>query len=291
MSSGDASSATPDDSTDYRPGPRSCSAGRSSSRKISSISKGPARTRGHGLERSASTGCIRAARSAGYRPARRPTTAPATGAPATSDRLSTGVHLSTAEITTTATIPALVPRTPPIRPTSLIADAKAMSDDLAQFRHRLHRQPEVGLYLPRTQEKVLAELDGLPLEITTGDALSSVTAVLRGHRPGPTVLLRGVDYAAAGPQMHACGHDLHTTMLVGAARLLAANTHRFDGAVVLMFQPGEESDNGAGYMLAEGVLDASGQRPTRCTRCPPAPRTASSPPGAGRCSRPAMCSP
>jgi len=148
-----------------------------------------------------------------------------------------------------------------------------MADDLARFRRRVHREPEVGLHLPRTQEKVLAELDGLPLEITTGESLSSVTAVLRGHHPGPTVLLRadmdalpigersGVDYAATGQRMHACGHDLHTTMWVGAARLLAANARRLDGDVVFMFQPGEEGDDGAAHMLAEGVLEASGQRP------------------------------
>lgn len=66
-----------------------------------------------------------------------------------------------------------------------------MQGELAQLRHRLHRHPEVGLQLPRTQESVLEALDGLPLEITTGEELTSVTAVLRGGRPGPAVLLRG----------------------------------------------------------------------------------------------------
>lgn len=155
---------------------------------------------------------------------------------------------------------------------SLIDDAKTIQDELVWLRHRLHREPEVGLELPRTQEKVLAALDGLPLEITLGASLSSVVAVLRGARPGPAILLRadmdalpitersGVDYTATGPRMHACGHDLHTTMLVGAARLLAAKADRLAGDVVLMFQPGEEGYDGAGHMIAEGVLDAAGHR-------------------------------
>src|SRR5215216_1481538 len=107
--------------------------------------------------------------------------------------------------------------------------AQAIQTDLVDLRRSLHREPEIGLHLPLTQAKVLAALDGLPLEVTTGQALSSVTAVLRGGSPGPTVLLRsdmdalpvhelsGVEYASQFPgTMHACGHDLHMAMLVGA---------------------------------------------------------------------------
>ncbi|WP_091457866.1 M20 metallopeptidase family protein [Actinokineospora iranica] len=157
---------------------------------------------------------------------------------------------------------------------SVRADAAALADDLVRLRRRLHAEPEIGLDLPRTQEKVLAALDGLPLEITTGDALTSVTAVLRGGRPGPVVLLRGdmdalpvtertgLAYASqVDGAMHACGHDLHTAMLVGAARLLAARRDTLAGDVVFMFQPGEEGWEGAAAMIAEGVLDAAGRRP------------------------------
>jgi len=159
---------------------------------------------------------------------------------------------------------------------TLLDDARAMNDDLVQLRRRLHRQPEVGLTLPRTQETVVAELDGLPLDVTTGTDVSSVTAVLRGSAAGPsatTVLLRGdmdalpvqehtgLDYASTtGDTMHACGHDLHTTMLVGAARLLSAHRDRLQGDVVFMFQPGEEGYDGARHMVEAGVLDASGTR-------------------------------
>ncbi|MGH3520044.1 MAG: M20 metallopeptidase family protein [Haloechinothrix sp.] len=152
-------------------------------------------------------------------------------------------------------------------------DAREIQGDLVELRRALHREPELGLALPRTQEKVLAALDGLPLEIGLGESLTSVTAVLRGARPGPTVLLRGdmdalpvtertgLDYAAAADRMHACGHDLHTTMLAGAAQLLSAHADRLAGDVVLMFQPGEEGYDGASHMINEGVLDASGSTP------------------------------
>ncbi|MEU4813678.1 M20 family metallopeptidase [Nocardia fluminea] len=156
---------------------------------------------------------------------------------------------------------------------SIRDDAAALQGDLVQLRRALHREPELGLQLPRTQEKVLAALDGWGLEIRTGKSLSSVTAVLRGARPGPTVLLRGdmdalpviertgLDFAAPADRMHACGHDLHTTMLAGSAQLLSSRADQLSGDVVFMFQPGEEGFDGAGKMLAEGVLDATGTRP------------------------------
>jgi amidohydrolase len=155
-------------------------------------------------------------------------------------------------------------------------DAAAIADEIAGLRHAIHAEPEIGLDLPLTQEKVLAALDGLPLEVSTGTALTSVTAVLRGTggSGGPVVLLRGdmdalpvtertgLDYASRlDGVMHACGHDLHTAMLAGAARLLSARRDDLAGSVVFMFQPGEEGHGGARYMISEGILDAAGERP------------------------------
>jgi amidohydrolase len=146
--------------------------------------------------------------------------------------------------------------------------AEDLLPDLVELRRALHRHPELGLQLPRTQAEVLAALDGLPLEVRTGDALSSVVADLDGGRPGPTILLRGDMDALPMPEdtglefasgvegtMHACGHDAHTAMLVGAARLLAARRDELPGRVRFMFQPGEEGDGGAVHMIGEGVLD------------------------------------
>jgi amidohydrolase len=155
-------------------------------------------------------------------------------------------------------------------------EAARIAGEVTELRHAIHRDPEIGLDLPKTQQKVLAALDGLPLEISTGRGLSSVTAVLRGGRSsgsGPVVLLRGdmdalpvtegtgLPFASAIPgAMHACGHDMHTAMLAGAARLLSARRAELPGTVIFMFQPGEEGYAGAKQMIAEGVLDAAGGR-------------------------------
>jgi amidohydrolase len=153
-------------------------------------------------------------------------------------------------------------------------EAAQLADQIAELRHAIHREPEIGLQLPKTQRKVLDALDGLPLEVSTGQGLSSVTAVLRGGQPGPVVLLRGdmdalpvteetgLPYASTIPGvMHACGHDLHTAMLAGAARLLSARQAELPGTVIFMFQPGEEGYAGARQMIGEGVLEAAGPRP------------------------------
>ncbi|HET6953230.1 MAG TPA: M20 family metallopeptidase [Acidimicrobiales bacterium] len=153
---------------------------------------------------------------------------------------------------------------------SLMAQAGALLDDVVALRRDLHRQPELALDLPRTQARVLEALGGLPLTVTTGSAQSSIVADLDGGRPGPTVLLRadmdalpmpedtGLDFASeVDGAMHACGHDAHTAMLVGAARLLAARRGELAGRVRLLFQPGEEGPGGAEIALREGLLDAT----------------------------------
>ena len=160
----------------------------------------------------------------------------------------------------------------------LVAEGQALLPALQELRRDLHAHPEVGLDLPRTQETVLTALEGLPLEITTGVETTSVVAVLRGTGPGrpeegaQAVLLRGdmdalaveertdEPFRSENGNMHACGHDLHTAGLVGAARLLSAYRDELDGDVVFMFQPGEEGFNGASVMIREGVLDAAGVR-------------------------------
>lgn len=151
----------------------------------------------------------------------------------------------------------------------VVDEAGALLDDVVSLRRRIHEHPELGLELPATQATVLEALDGLPVTITTGTSTTSVVAVLDGGEPGPTVLLRGdmdalpmpedtgLEYASrVDGAMHACGHDAHTAMLVGAARLLAARRGSLRGRVAFMFQPGEEGHAGARYMLDEGLLTA-----------------------------------
>jgi amidohydrolase len=152
--------------------------------------------------------------------------------------------------------------------TGLLDEARKLLDDTLDLRRRIHRRPEIGLDLPRTQETVLRAIDDLGLDVRTGRRTTSVVATLEGARPGPTVLLRGdmdalplqedtgLDFASeVDGAMHACGHDAHVAMLVGAARLLAARRDTLAGRVVFMFQPGEEGYHGARVMIEEGLLD------------------------------------
>ncbi|MEU9607621.1 M20 family metallopeptidase [Streptomyces sp. NPDC048057] len=155
------------------------------------------------------------------------------------------------------------PHDGPAGPDGAAGGRRAAQDRLVRLRRALHRVPETGLHLPRTQRLVLEALSGLDLRITTGRRLSSVTAVLQGAHPGPSVLLRAdMDALPVSPgRMHACGHDLHTAMLVGAAHELLRRRDEVHGSVVLMFQPGEEEGAGARLMIEEGVLTAAGAPP------------------------------
>ena len=160
---------------------------------------------------------------------------------------------------------------PPAVDTDLLADAGALMDQAVEVRRRIHAHPEIGLDLPVTQEMVADELRRTGLEGRPGATCSSLVAVVEGDREGPTTLLRadmdalempedtglGFSSRVAG-RMHACGHDAHTAMLLGAARLLRDRRRDLNGRVVLMFQPGEEGHDGARLMIEEGLLDEYG---------------------------------
>ena len=162
----------------------------------------------------------------------------------------------------------------PTSSSDLLAAAYADADRTIDLRRRLHRQPEIGLQLPKTQAMVLDAFEGLPIDVTTGKSTTSVVGVLRGARPGPTFLLRGdmdalpVREVTGLPfssevdgAMHACGHDTHVAMLLGSARLLSERRDELAGQVVFMVQPGEEGQHGAKFMLEEGLLDAVPEAP------------------------------
>lgn len=151
---------------------------------------------------------------------------------------------------------------------TLLAEAQDLLPDAVRLRRALHRHPEIGNHLPFTRDQVLERIDGLGLDITVHDRTSGVAALLTGAKPGPTILLRGDMDALEMPEatdlpfesevdgaMHACGHDTHVAMLVGAAKLLSAHRSELAGRVLFMFQPGEEGHHGARFMLEEGLLD------------------------------------
>ena len=153
--------------------------------------------------------------------------------------------------------------------TDWTAVGEAELPEVIALRRAIHADPEIGLHCPRTAEKIKAALAGLPLEIREGTSTTGFVAILRGGNDnGRTVLLRGdhdalpmqeetgLPFASQVPNaMHACGHDAHTAMLVGAARALCARKAELPGTVVFMFQPGEEGYHGARYMIEDGLLE------------------------------------
>lgn len=147
-------------------------------------------------------------------------------------------------------------------------DAENLLPDLIELRRAIHREPELGLQNPKTLAKIKAALAGLPLEYREGPSTTGLLAVLRGPSNGRTVLLRGdmdalplhedtgLEFASETiGAMHACGHDTHVAMLVGAAKMLCARREQLTGTVYFMFQPGEEGHHGARFMLDDGLLD------------------------------------
>jgi amidohydrolase len=159
-------------------------------------------------------------------------------------------------------------------PAGVLEQANDLIDETVALRRELHKWPELGNHLPRTRDAVLAALEGLPLDITLHETTSGIAAMLTGDKPGDTVLIRGDMDALPMPEdtaldfksnvenaMHACGHDTHTAMLVGAAKLLSARKADITGRVLFMFQPGEEGFNGASEMLNEGLLDVGTESP------------------------------
>jgi amidohydrolase len=149
----------------------------------------------------------------------------------------------------------------------LAAKAAPYLPELRSIRRDIHRRPELGLQLPQTLDRVLSSIDELGLDINRSQSISSAVVRIEGDAAGPTVVLRadldglalhedtGLDFASEIPgTMHACGHDLHAAIGVGAIRLLAAHRDQLAGNVLFLFQPGEEGFNGAGLMLDEGAL-------------------------------------
>ena len=145
--------------------------------------------------------------------------------------------------------------------------AKELKQDLVEIRRTIHKNPEVGPALPQTKAFVMGKLKEYgyePKEICE----SGIVAVIEGEKPGKTILLRAdmdalkikeeapVPFASENNCMHACGHDMHATMLLGAAKLLKKYQNEIHGTVKLVFQPDEEGFTGAKAMLKAGVLES-----------------------------------
>lgn len=168
----------------------------------------------------------------------------------------------------------------PVSAEWVAAQAEAIAPRVVAWRRDIHQNPELGNAEHRTAALVAEHLRGLGLEVRTGVAHTGVVAVLRGGRPGPVVALRadmdalpvaeatGLPFASTAtgtyqgetvPVAHACGHDAHVAMLMGAAEILAGMRERLPGVVVFLFQPAEEGpppgeEGGARYMIEQGAL-------------------------------------
>jgi hippurate hydrolase len=154
----------------------------------------------------------------------------------------------------------------------LLTSAQGLSDGIVALRRAIHAEPELGLHTPKTMAKVREALADLPLSWREGPSCTGAVATLEGGKAGAgprrRVLLRGdmdalpmdektnLDFASTiEGRMHACGHDTHTAMLAGAARLLCSMQNEISGTIDFMFQPGEEGYHGARHMLDDGLID------------------------------------
>ena len=144
----------------------------------------------------------------------------------------------------------------------------AILPELVELRHAFHRTPEIAGEEFETSARIRAELAGLPLDVRPPLLGTDVVAVLDTGRPGPNILLRadmdalpiaeatGLDYASTRPgMMHACGHDGHIAMLLGAAKILCAMREGLTGTVKFVFQPGEEVRALGKKLVEAGVLE------------------------------------
>ena len=148
----------------------------------------------------------------------------------------------------------------------LLQEAEQIRDHVLRERRALHQMPGTGFDIGDTLAYVRQELTEMELQ-PTDCGRAGLTALVGGKRPGRVFLLRAdmdalpiqeeadVDFASQNGRMHACGHDLHTAMLLGAARLLKAHEDEIDGTVKLMFQPAEEIFEGSHDMIEAGLLE------------------------------------
>ena len=144
--------------------------------------------------------------------------------------------------------------------------SQAVQEQVVKWRRDLHQIPEIGNDLPMTSKYVQDRLSEMGIPFVTMVNGSGILATITGGKAGKTVALRAdmdalplveeapVDFRATNGNMHTCGHDAHTAMLLGAAKILNDNKAAINGTVKLIFQPGEEAPGGAKPMIAEGAL-------------------------------------
>ena len=149
---------------------------------------------------------------------------------------------------------------------NIIDEVKKIENEIINWRRGLHRIPEIGLNLPKTVEFIKRELNNMNIKYHTLVNGNAVVGLIEGNGEGKTLALRadidalpveeetGLEFASSNGNMHACGHDGHTAILLGVAKLLSENKDKWKGNVKLLFQPGEEYPGGAKPMIEENAL-------------------------------------
>lgn len=150
---------------------------------------------------------------------------------------------------------------------NIIQEVKKIEEDIINWRRELHQIPEIGLDLPKTAKFIMDELDNMNIEYHTLVNGNAIVGLIKGKEEGKTMGLRadtdalpvkektGLEFASNNGCMHACGHDGHTAILLGVAKVLNENKDKFKGNIKLLFQPGEEYPGGAKPMIEEGALE------------------------------------
>lgn len=149
---------------------------------------------------------------------------------------------------------------------NFMEQASLIKDEMIMYRRTIHSNPEVGAKLPKTKEYVMDKLKEFGYE-PTEICESGIVATIEGSKPGKVFLLRAdmdalpmteateSEFKSINGNMHSCGHDMHTAMLLGAAKLLKQNQNQIEGTIKLVFQPDEEGFTGAKAMIKAGVLE------------------------------------
>ena len=149
----------------------------------------------------------------------------------------------------------------------IIQEVKAIEQEIINWRRDLHQIPEIGLELPKTAKYVSEKLEAMGIQYHTLVDGNAIVGLIKGTEEGNTIGLRadmdglpikeetGLTFASTNNNMHACGHDAHTAILLGAAKVLNNNRDKFKGNIKLLFQPAEESPGGAKPMIQEGALE------------------------------------
>lgn len=146
-------------------------------------------------------------------------------------------------------------------------EAIKIQEQIVTWRRDLHQIPEIGFDLPQTSDYIQKRLDELGVQYEKNVAISGIVATIKGSNDGKVIALRcdmdalaikeetGLDFAATNGNMHACAHDSHMAIMLGAIKLLNDNNDKINGTIKIIFQPAEEGPGGAELMIKEGVLE------------------------------------